>query len=126
LRFEPTATIGSFQYFTKDVRIGDLNMRAGDIFVVHIKAIHRNPNEWQRPSEFLPERWDSSNPLSLTPAGLKRDPMSFVPFMGGKRVCFGKTFAEISGRIVTTMLIHAFKFEFIEERFMTEFPHFSV
>lgn len=46
LRFEPTATVSSFQYFTQDVRIGDINMRAGDIFVVHIKGIHRNPNEW--------------------------------------------------------------------------------
>ncbi len=101
-------------------------MRAGDIFVVHIKGIHRNPNEWQRPSEFLPERWDSNNTLSLTPSGQKRDPMSFVPFMGGKRVCFGKTFAEISGRLVTTMLVNAFQFEFVEERFQTEFPHFSV
>lgn len=101
-------------------------MRAGDIFLVHIKALHRNPKEWQRPAEFLPERWDTNNLLYLTPTGAKRDPMSFVPFMGGKRVCFGKTFAEISGRIVTAMLINAFKFEFVDDRFLTDFPHFSV
>lgn len=106
--------------------IGDLNMRAGDVFVVHIKGLHHNPKEWQRPSEFLPERWDSDSPLSLTPSGHKRDPMSFVPFTGGKRVCFGKTFAEVSGRIVTTMLVHAFEFEFVDDKFMSEFPHFSV
>ena len=52
--------------------------------------------------------------------------MSFVPFTGGKRVCFGKTFAEISGRIVTTLLINSFKFEFVDQKFLTEFPHFSV
>jgi len=52
--------------------------------------------------------------------------MSFVPFTGGKRVCFGKTFAEISGRIVTTLPINAFKFEFVDQKFLTEFPHFSV
>ena len=126
MRFEPTASISSPQYFTQDVTIGDVNVRAGDIFVVHIKALHRNPTEWQRPSEFLPERWDLYNPLNLTPSGTKRDTMSFVPFMGGKRVCFGKTFAEIASRTVTTMLINAFKFEFIEERFKKEFPHFSV
>jgi cytochrome P450 len=103
-----------------------MNMRAGDVFVVHIKGLHHNPTEWQRPNEFLPKRWQFNNPLSLTPSGTKRDSMSFVPFTGGKRICFGKTFAEISGRIVITMLINAFKFEFIEQRFMTEFPHFSV
>jgi len=54
LRFEPTATISSFQYFTKNVSIGDMKMRAGDIFLIHIKALHRNPKEWQRPAEFLP------------------------------------------------------------------------
>ena len=126
LRFEPTATVSSFQYFTKDVTIGDYRLRAGDVFVVHIKGIHHNQNEWQRPQEFLPERWESDHPLSYTPAGNKRDPMSFVPFTGGKRVCFGKTFAEISGRIATTLLINAFRFEFSDEKFMTEFPHFSV
>ena len=94
--------------------------------MVHIKALHHNPHEWQRPQEFLPERWEANNHLSLTPSGTKRDSMSFVPFTGGKRVCFGKTFAEVSGRIVTTLLINAFKFEFVDEKFMTEFPHFSV
>lgn len=107
------------------MRIGNYNIRAGDEFMIHIKGLHHNPNEWIRPSEFLPDRWDSDNQLSLTPQGTKRDSMSFVPFSGGKRVCFGKTFAEISGRIVTTLLINAFKFEFVDEKFKTEFPHFS-
>ena len=83
-------------------------MRAGDTFVVHIKGLHRNPKEWQRPDEFLPERWEAGNKLGLTPSGEKRDVMSFVPFTGGKRICFGRTFAEISGRVVTTILVNCF------------------
>ena len=57
-------------------------------------ALAHNAEQWQKPFEFIPERFDNSNPVSLTPGGKKRNPYSFVPFGGGKRVCFGKTFAE--------------------------------
>jgi len=74
-----------------------------------------NPEEWQRPDEFLPDRFDPDSDLYLTPTGKKRDPMSFIPFNGGKRVCFGKTFAEAANRIVSVMLLDKFDFEFEDE-----------
>jgi cytochrome P450 len=33
--------------------------------------------------------------------------------MGGKRVCLGKTFAEITVRFTVPMLFHYFDFEFV-------------
>jgi cytochrome P450 len=54
--------------------------------------------------EFLPERFDHSSPLSLTPGGKKRHPMSWVPFHGGSRVCFGKTLAEANMKILMLYL----------------------
>jgi len=57
-------------------------------------ACHFNEEQWQKPHEFLPERFDHSNQLSLTPSGKKRSPYALIPFSGGRRTCAGKTFAE--------------------------------
>ena len=40
--------------------------------------------------------------------------MSFAPFLGGKRVCVGKTFAENSFKVVLPLILKAYKdFEFV-------------
>jgi cytochrome P450 len=42
--------------------------------------------------------------------------MSFMPFLAGKRVCAGKTFAENSIKAVLPLLIKAFSgFEFVDK-----------
>ena len=70
---------------TKDVKAGGYTIKAGDILSPNILGLHFNKNEWQRPYEFLPERFDNANPLSLTPNGKKRNSFSWIPFNGGKR-----------------------------------------
>ena len=97
-------------------------MRKGDIFWVNVDAIHFNPKQWQKPREFLPDRFDHSNPLSLTPDGKKRSAFAWVPFAGGKRICFGKTFAESTIKITATYFCQAFNFKMEEKKFETEFP----
>lgn len=42
--------------------------------------------------------------------------MSFIPFLAGKRVCIGKTFAENSLKAVFPIIMKAFsKFEFVNK-----------
>jgi cytochrome P450 len=41
--------------------------------------------------------------------------MSFIPFLGGKRVCLGKTFAENSFKVVLPLILKAYKdLEFVD------------
>ena len=56
-----------------------------------------------------------SHPLSLTPAGKKRNAAAFIPFFGGRRICFGKTIAEASMKIVVTYMCHYFEMEFVDK-----------
>ena len=72
--------------------------------MIHFEALGHNSAEWQRPTEFLPERFDPKSPLYLTPSGKKRHAMSWVPFHGGQRVCFGKTLAEGNLKILITYM----------------------
>ena len=54
---------------TKDVNCGGLVLRKGDVFVQGIVHMCNNPNEWIEPGKFMPERFDSNSPFSLTPSG---------------------------------------------------------
>ena len=44
--------------------------------------------------------------------------MTFMPFLAGKRVCAGKTFAENSMKVIIPLILKAFsKFDFVDESF---------
>ena len=40
--------------------------------------------------------------------------MAFCPFLAGKRICFGKTFAEMNMRIVALYMSQYFEMELVE------------
>ena len=63
----------------------------------------------------MPERFDATNPLFLTPGGKKRLPTAFAPFGGGRRVCMGKTLAEANLKVVGTYLSQYFNFELLDQ-----------
>ena len=103
--------------FTKDVKLSKYHVSTGDTIEINFVGLHFNQNEWQRPYEFLPERFDPAHELSLTPGGKKRSAYSFLPFSAGKRVCFGKTFAEMNLKIVTVYLSQYFDFEMVDKQY---------
>ena len=128
LRIQSPTFSTSYLMLTQDAIIGNINIRKGDTFIVNSHYLHSDGKEWQKPGEFIPERFDNTNPISKTPSGNKRNPGSWVPFAGGKRVCFGKTFAETSLKLVAIYLCHYFNFSFVDKKFETEFPvaHFGM
>jgi cytochrome P450 len=48
--------------------------------------------------------------------------MAFGPFLGGKRICLGKTFVETMSKIVGPTIIGHFDYEFVDRNFMNEKP----
>jgi len=58
----------------------------------------------------------------LTPDGKKRNPMSFGPFLGGKRICLGKTFAETTAKIVAPSILYNFDLDFINPELLHQKP----
>lgn len=117
LRFEPPAVIATPLILSQDVKLGDYEFKKGDALAVHIYGLQMNESEWQKPYEFIPERFDSKSEMSLTPDGKKRNATSFAPFGGGMRVCLGKTFADFNIKILTTYLTQSFNFEHVEKKY---------
>lgn len=89
LRFQGPAYTSSNFYLTEDAQLGNIQVKQQDEIIINYYGLHYNTKEWQRPAEFLPERWNPESPLYLTPAGKKRHAYSFVPFNGGRRSCIG-------------------------------------
>ena len=87
-----------------------------------------NPNEWIEPHKFIPERFDENSDYFLTPDGHKRNPYSFAPFLGGSRICIGKTFVETVSKLSIPTLLTKFKFE-LEDGINPEtydYPHNNI
>ena len=128
LRIEAPVDSTTYLVFSEDTRIGDITIRKDDELQVYTHGVHFNANEWQKPYEFIPERFDNSNPISLTKDGKKRHPTSWAPFAGGKRVCLGKTFAESVLKITAIYLSQYFNLELVDKKYQTEFPiaHFGM
>ena len=115
LRLEaPTVTSGGI--FTETVQLEQYTIKKGDMIVINLQAIHTNPDQWQQPRSFLPERFDPKSSLYLKPNGEKRHPFAFGPFIGGKRICVGKTFAEIVAKFVIPALLSRLRFEFVDPK----------
>ena len=70
----------------------------------------------------MPERFDTDSEWYKTPSGEKRKPFSFSPFLGGSRVCLGKTFAEITLKFMIPLWYHCFDFELVEEKHKVKQP----
>ena len=116
LRFQAPLLNTSFSELDRDTKVGQFVIKKGDTITVNLYGLHFNSDQWQRPYEFLPERFDSMNPLSLTPDGKKRLPTAFAPFGGGRRVCMGKTLAEANLKVVGTYLSQYFNFELLDQK----------
>ena len=50
----------------------------------------------------------------MKPNGQKRHPLAFSPFLGGKRICIGKTFAEIVVKLVVIGLLSKHEYHFAD------------
>ncbi|TGD87162.1 cytochrome P450 [Mycolicibacterium sp. CH28] len=97
LRMHPTVPI-VLRRLTGPLTIAGVPRSAGDVVGIALPALHFNPDVWQHPERFAPERF----------LGAKPSPFEYAPFGGGFRRCIGAAFAhhELAvaiGTILTTL-----------------------
>ena len=122
LRIEPPVQLAVHGVLEQDSKIGKYYVKKDTWIQVDIKHLQSNPDEWIDPERFIPERFDPKSEYFLTPYGKKRHPFSYAPFFGGKRICLGKTFAEIASKMVGSKLLNTFEFEFLNKAHLNEKP----
>ena len=85
LRFSPPAGRSLGYVTSKQVTMKDgLVIPKDQIVCLNIMGAHTHKDEWQRPKEFLPDRFDPESPLFTRPDGGKRSANAYCPFTFGK------------------------------------------
>ncbi|KAK3594423.1 hypothetical protein CHS0354_037448 [Potamilus streckersoni] len=89
---------------TKDFQIDGHHFPAGTAVAVDIYLLHHNEDVWERPLEFIPERFSRENASKIKP-------FQFIPFSAGPRNCIGQDLAMNEEKVVLAKLVRRFKFE---------------
>jgi cytochrome P450 len=98
----PSWAIGRMPY--EDDDIGGYHIPAGSMVLLAACATHRDPELWENPDafdpdRFLPERFDG------------RPRMAYYPFSSGPRVCIGSNFSMMEATLVLAVMLQRFRLE---------------
>ncbi|XP_028415753.1 cytochrome P450 4V2-like [Dendronephthya gigantea] len=86
---------------TEECKFGPYRVPEGCSIIVALMGLHRNPEVWENPETFNPDRFLSENNVG-------RHPFAYVPFSAGPRNCIGQRFAMMEDKIVLASIIRHF------------------
>ena len=116
LRMDAPAIESITYHAVEDCELTGVKICKGDRLEINNQYPHYNPEQWHRPEEFLPERFDPSNELFYKPGTKEsRHPKSYIPFTFGTRNCLGQTLAKLELKVLLCRFLTKFDFEIKDE-----------
>lgn len=106
MRLHPVAPILLPHRAVEDgVEIGGYTVPKGTTVIFNAWAIMRDPAAWEKPDEFVPERFlDMADQVDF-----RGKTFEFIPFGSGRRLCPGLPMAERVVPFILASLLHAFE-----------------
>ncbi|PRQ39018.1 putative oxidoreductase [Rosa chinensis] len=101
LRLHPPTTL-IHRETTRAVTLGGYYIPAKTRILVNTFAIQRDPTFWDKPEEFLPDRFEDNL------IHFNGQDFQFVPFGGGRRGCPGQAFALAAAEYMVANLLYWF------------------
>ncbi|MED6207196.1 hypothetical protein PIB30_033589 [Stylosanthes scabra] len=93
--------------FNKKSKIAGYEIEAKTIVYVNVFAIHRDPETWNDPEVFYPERFiDRHAHVNFTGQDFE-----LIPFGAGRRICPGISLGSASVELITANLLNSFDWE---------------
>ncbi|KAI0439832.1 cytochrome P450 [Xylaria telfairii] len=109
---------GALRVVTKDTRIGQKHLKAGNSIMIPFRQLHVNKNVWgPKFAEFDPYRFLSKKSLARHP--------SFRPFGGGLTYCPGRMLAREQVFGFVAILLHRFTIKLAQIPGGQSFPRFN-
>ncbi|XP_072046254.1 cytochrome P450 2U1-like [Amphiura filiformis] len=105
LRVRPSAPM-TLRGACSDVKVGDYIIPKGTTVFGNIWAVNHDPELWDDPDKFNPERFLSEDGKEYV-----HNP-NLVTFGAGRRICLGKQLAEMELFLFVTNLLQRFSFSF--------------
>ncbi|KAH6784392.1 hypothetical protein C2S52_009351 [Perilla frutescens var. hirtella] len=90
---------------SEDCKLNQFHVPKGSWIFVNVWSIGRDPNMWQDPQEFVPERFVGGDVDFLG------QHFQYIPFGSGRRSCPGMQLGLILVRLVLAQLVHCFDWE---------------
>jgi cytochrome P450 len=103
----------------QDIDIDGHRVEAGTMVMVGIHALHRDPELWDDPLAFDPDRFSPQNVKG-------RDRWQYLPFGGGPRSCIGDHFAMLEATLGLGSMIRLAEIRSLDEDFRVEVPFTTV
>ncbi len=85
----------------EDDRFKDYSWEKGTLVILYISGLHRNPKYWDRPDDFIPERFDDENARNF----------AYYPFGAGPRLCIGEHFAMMEMALIVRKFYNRYHFQ---------------
>ncbi|XP_066376528.1 4-hydroxyphenylacetaldehyde oxime monooxygenase-like [Miscanthus floridulus] len=108
LRMHPPLTLLLPRETIQQVNIRGYDVPANTRIIVNAWAIGRDPDIWEDPEEFNPERFMGSD-VDFNGANFE-----FLPFGSGRRICPGMAMAVTNMEFILANLLHCFDWELPE------------
>ncbi len=105
LRLYPPA-FGVVREALNDCEIGGYAIRKGATLAMFQWVVHRDPRFFERPDEFIPERWENDFAKTLPRC-------AYFPFGAGSRVCIGNTFAQAEVPLLIASIVRRFQLKLL-------------
>ncbi|KAJ8633848.1 hypothetical protein MRB53_027184 [Persea americana] len=105
LRVHPPVSLLVPRECTEQCKINGYDIPVKTRLFVNLWAIMRDPELWEKPEEFWPERFQDS------PFDFKGQNFQYIPFGSGRRSCPGNFFGVATAEVTLANLLHAFDWE---------------
>lgn len=86
--------------------LGPYRIPKGSNLMLSPYVVHRNPNYWENPEGFDPERFRPE-------VAADRHPYAYFPFGGGPRGCIGERFGLLEAQLVLAMVAPIYRLELV-------------
>ncbi|KAL3610041.1 hypothetical protein D5086_001061, partial [Populus alba] len=107
-RLHPALPLLVPRFSGQSCTLGGYTVPKGTTVFLNVYAIHRDPNLWDSPLEFRPERFLKDETSTFDYSG---NNFQYLPFGSGRRVCAGLRLAENMLMYLQASLLHSFEWK---------------
>ena len=119
MRMHPTLPLLLPHKLTETCELNGYEVHAGTQAYINMWAIGHDPNVWNNPWQFRPERFLGTNKISLNGGSFES-----APFSSGRRLCPGLPLATLSMEFILASLVHSFEWKANDKPNLTEMSQF--
>ncbi|KAL0290014.1 UNVERIFIED_CONTAM: cytochrome [Sesamum calycinum] len=107
MRLHPIATLLAPHYAMEDCKVAGYDIAKGTAVLINTWSLGRDPNSWDSPFEFLPERFLDKD------IDIMGSNFSILPFGSGRRRCPGYALGLKVIRTTLANLLHGFELKLV-------------